>query len=266
MQYKLIAADMDGTLLDPEKKVRDTAIQAIREAMDLGLIFTISTGRPIQGVERYEELFHLLEAPIITYNGAVIIDPRDKSVLYEKSLDPQGALEILSWAKIFGTTVLIWSAGALYIFEHNERTDHYAEMAKIGGIVIEDEAALVRQGITKILWYDEAEQITRFQGELKNTLTGNTTFCTSSPRFLEFFHGGVSKGRALQFLGERYQIHPSEIIAIGDEMNDISMLRYAGLGVAMGNAREEVKEQADFITRSNDEDGVAHVINSFVKK
>ena len=266
MEYKLIAIDMDGTLLDPEKKVRDATLFALQAAMDAGLIVTVATGRPIQGVERYETLFSLLEAPLITYNGAVILKPQSKEVLYERTLTPQAAAEIISLGKTLESTPLLWSRGELFIFAHTDVTAYYAEMSKSTPIVIDDEAALMQRGITKILWFDEAENILRAQAALEGAGIKNTAHCTSSPRFLEMFHSDASKGNALAFLGDMYHIPPAEIIAIGDEMNDISMLQYAGLGVAMGNARDEVKAAADFVTLSNGEDGVAHVIHSFVTK
>ena len=267
MQYKLIAGDMDGTLLDPQMQVRETTIKAIEKAMEQGIIFTVATGRPFAGVERYEALYKLLKAPVITYNGAVILNPQDKSVLYERLLDSFAAETLISMGKASGTTVLIWSKGELYIYEHTVHTEFYAEMTRSTPIIIkgeQDEKMLAQQGITKLLLYGEPERIARTQEKIEKAKLKNVACCTSHPSFLETFHSDASKGEALKFLAEYLGISPSEIIAIGDEMNDISMLKFAGLGIAMGNAHPAAKAVADFITLKNGEDGVAHAINTFV--
>ena len=263
MRYKLLAVDMDGTLLDSGNNIRERTLAALDKARDAGLILTIATGRSAQGVEMYGDLLRL-DSPIIVYNGAMIVMPRDGKVLQEIKLEERAASDIIAYGKKFDPTVCVWSDNQLYIFEISERIDFYAGLAGITPKIINDEAALIRQGITKILWYDEADNIEKYQNELEKELRSNVTFCTSSPNFLEFFSGGASKGHALKFLGEQYCIGPSEMIAIGDGMNDLSMIEYAGLGVAMANAPEELKRAADFVTLSNDEDGVAHAIDTYV--
>ena len=263
MRYKLLAVDMDGTLLDPNKTIRAGNIAAVKKAVDAGVIFTIVTGRPLQGVEKYR---HLLwpNAPLITYNGAMVFDPQSKAVLYEKTLEDQAAAEIITLGKQWDTNLFIWSGGKVHVFEENEQSNYYASHSGSIPVLITDEDALIRQGITKILWMDAAARVEAHQRNLQTGLTGNVTYCTSSPQFLEFFHSDVSKGNAVKFLSEYCNISPSEIITIGDEMNDISMLEYAGLGIAMDNAKDEVKAHADFVTLSNAEDGVAHVIDRFL--
>lgn len=263
MQYKLLAADMDGTLLDPNKNIRAETVAAIHRATDAGVIFTIATGRPIQGIEKYSRL-PWPNAPIVTYNGSVILSPDRKAVLYEKTLEESTAAELIAYGKQWGALPFIWSKGKVYVFEESETTARYAANSNSTPVLIKDEDALIRQGITKILWQDDAPQIEDYQQRLQTILTGNVTYCTSSPHYLEFFHSDVSKGNALQFLSEFCNISPAEIIAIGDEMNDIPMLEYAGLGVAMGNATDAVKARADFVTLTNEEDGVAHVIDRFL--
>ena len=125
---------------------------------------------------------------------------------------------------------------------------------------------LLAQGITKILWYDDVSQIQQIEKELRKTAHfHNVTFCTSKPFYLEFFSSKVSKAAAIDCIGKLYNFTPAETIAIGDGFNDLSMIRYAALGVAMENAPDGVKESADYITaRTNNEDGVAEVLEKFV--
>jgi len=266
MQYKLLAIDMDGTLLDSDKHLRDTTVAAINRAMEAGVLFTIATGRSIHGIESVR---HRLwpNAPIVAYNGATIFAHEDRQILFDCKLDTDIAKDVYEWGKARGVSFINWSDNKLYIFEKTKYTDYYVAHANIAPILIEDEREVLEQGLTKILWVDEASNIARYQQELQGMLKGrNVTSCTSQPEYLEFLNGASSKGNAVKFVAEHLGILPSEILAIGDEMNDISMLKYVGLGIAMGNALDAVKESADLITLSNDEDGVAHVIDTIVLK
>ena len=265
MPYKLIALDMDGTVLGSDKKLSPGVLTAMQQAIDSGIIVTISTGRPIVAMRNYREILELVDTPIITYNGAKVIDPRDQRVLYQENLDQRAAKEIFLRGEAFGTVQCVWSNDRLYLSKHNEKTQQYVGLSKIEASLVTDIDEILAQGsVTKILWIDDAPTIARYQEELAGTLPEAVTSCTSSPRFLEFFSSKVSKGLALQFLGEHHDIAQAEIIAVGDADNDISMLEYAGLGVAMGNATDAIKAGADFVTLTNDEGGVAHVIEKFL--
>jgi hypothetical protein len=120
------------------------------------------------------------------------------------------------------------------------------------------------KGINKLLWYDEIERINAFEKEMHDLLGPSVNFHTSQPFFLEFVDVNASKAIALEKLGAYYGIQREEMIAIGDGFNDLSMIEYAGLGVAMENAPEEIKRIADYVTLSNENDGVAYVIEQFI--
>lgn len=175
------------------------------------------------------------------------------------------ARNILSWGKKFNTTMIIWSKNKLYVNELNERVNDYKQLSKVEAIKIEDEEEIIQNGITKILWYDEVEKINYFQSVLNNKLGEGVTYCTSKPIFLEFFDKRVSKAVAMEKIGEYLGIKRDEMIAIGDGFNDLSMIEYAGLGVAMENAPDEIKAIANYVTLSNDNDGVGYVLDEFIK-
>ena len=124
--------------------------------------------------------------------------------------------------------------------------------------------ALAEQGVTKVLWYGTKEEIPAFWEEMEKVPFENVHATPSQPMFLEFFHGEVSKAAALERLGALLNIQREEMIAMGDGANDLELLAYAGLGVAMGNASPLVKKQADAVTVTNDEDGVAEVIEKYL--
>ena len=265
MIYKFAAADMDGTLLNDKNEITPYTIETIRQAAAQGLIFSICTGRPIQGVERYQKQLGI-QGPVITYNGAMILDSADGHVLYKQELKADDARLILEAGLNYDTTMCIWSDNKLYGNKLNDRIQEYSQATKVAPLLMPSIGELLTQGITKILWYDEVSQIQQIEKELRSAAHfQNVTFCTSKPFYLEFFNSKVSKAAAIDRIGELYGFSPAETIAIGDGFNDLPMIRYAALGAAMSNAPDGVKQYADYITaRTNNEDGVAEVLEKFV--
>ena len=263
MAYKLMAVDIDGTLLNSEGNLTDETRKAIAAGVEKGLIFTISTGRPLQGVEHLNRSLNL-DLPYITYNGAMVIMGKSKEILYEQKLSSEDANRIVELAKKYNTTFVIWAENKLFVSEVNERVLKYKEISKVEPIVVNDLQELLKNGATKILWYDEIDKIEQYQSRVGEYLNDSVNFHTSRPMFLEFVDKKASKAIAMEKLGEHFGIKRSEMIAVGDGYNDLSMIEYAGLGVAMANSKDPIKEKADFVTLSNDEDGVAHVIHKFV--
>lgn len=259
-----MAVDMDGTLLNDQKKITEKNRQAIEKARKDGLLFTLCTGRPIQSALPYAKQLKLTD-PLILYNGAMLYHPATGKVLYHQPLKASDALDILRLGEKYRTTLCIWAGGQLYGNVINDRILQYKKNAGTEPLLLADPQKLLQQGITKILWYDDAEKIQNIQSELADFPFSSVTFCTSSPEYLEFFNSQASKGAALQQLGELYGISLKETIAVGDGFNDLSMLTQASLGAAMKNAPEQVKAMADYITsRTNEEDGIAEILETFV--
>jgi Cof subfamily protein (haloacid dehalogenase superfamily) len=263
MAYKLMAVDIDGTLLDSKGNLTEETKKAIKSGVDKGLIFTISTGRPMQGVEHLNSLLNL-DLPFITYNGAIVVMGKSKKVLYKRNLTFEDSKVIVELGRKYKTTMMIWADNKLFVTEINDRTEKYKGISKVEPVLINDIDGLIKNGVTKILWYDEVEKIEEYHAEMGKFLDGRVNYHTSNPMFLEFVDINASKAIALEKIGEHYGISRDEMIAVGDGFNDLSMIEYAGLGVAMANAGKAIKAKADFITLSNDEDGVAHVIYKFV--
>ena len=261
MSYRLMAVDMDGTLLNSEGIITEKTVDAIRNLSNTDVIFTISTGRPIHGVKKYNDQLHIT-GPVITYNGAMIVNAETQEVLFEEGLSREDAEKIWELGERADVTMCIWSNNQLYGNRLDNRIHDYKKLSGVEPLLA-DKEHLLNQGITKILWYDEADRIQQFCRELSPELFSQVTFCTSKPVFLEFFSSKVSKAVAMEKIGELYNIRREEMIAIGDGLNDLSMIEYAGLGVAMENAEQAVKDIAQYITASNDEDGVAQVIETF---
>ncbi|HOJ09078.1 MAG TPA: Cof-type HAD-IIB family hydrolase [Clostridiales bacterium] len=269
MAYKLLAVDIDGTLLDSKGNLTHETIKAINLGIEKGMIFTISTGRPIQGLKSLIEKLELThDLPFITYNGAMVIMWKSKDILFECSLNNEDAMNIIELGKKLGTTVMVWTDNKLYASELSDKAYKYSSISTVTPLLLGNDRdsieKTIAKGVTKILWYDEVETINRYLNEVSGYLSENVNFHTSQPYFLEFVDKRASKAKAMEKLGEHFNINIREMIAVGDGLNDLSMIEYAGLGVAMENANDAVKEKADYITLSNDEDGVAHVIYKYI--
>ncbi len=263
MKYRLIASDMDGTLLTTQKTIAPANAAAIHRAEEAGVIFCLASGRPLYGLKKYIGQLSL-SSPVIVCNGAVIMKP-DGEVLHRQTIAALAARGVFAFARRFDVTCCVWSNERLFFDRTNERTEQYRHSMQIEDFsVVEGWEEVIDAGIDKILWHSEADQVEGYQEILRRELSGEVNFFTSNPRYLEFVDRGVTKGTALRRLAGLYGLDISQTIAVGDGYNDLEMLRTAGLGVAMGNAPGEIKRQCGWVAPTNDEDGIAAVIERFI--
>lgn len=262
MKYKLVAVDVDGTLLDSKSNLTPETMKAVQETVAAGVILTICTGRPIQGVKPLIDKLGL-DLPFITYNGAMIVMGKSGKILYDQTMQGADVKTVYKLGEKFKTTIVIWANNKLYIHPLTQKAAAYSELSKTKPEPITDLEALIAQGVTKVLFYDEVEAIRDYEKAVAPDVPPTVNYCTSQPFLLEFFDQKVSKGNALARLSAYYGFSREEIIAIGDGFNDLPMIKYAGLGIAMANADDAIKQQADYVTFSNDENGVAHAIYRF---
>ncbi len=262
MKYKLIAVDIDGTLLDSQNRLREETVQSIRKGVAKGLIFTISTGRPVQGIR---DIIRMLDVKTssITYNGAMIVSEKEE-ILYSCTLKPEDAVDIIRLGMERKVTVTFWANNVLYADQINETSVSYSKISGLPPVRFDDYKKIAVEGITKILWISTPEIINRHQNDVGMYISDNVNFHTSRPMFLEFVDKTASKALAMQKLGDIYGISKDEMIAVGDGLNDMSMIEFAGLGVAMANSHPEILKIADYVTLSNDENGVGRVIDQFI--
>lgn len=263
MKYKLIAMDLDGTLLDENSEISKENMEAIQYAKKQEVIIIISTGRPIQGIEKYYKQLKL-STPAITYNGGMIVNPVTKEVIFEQKLESDAFIQAYELGRKYDATMCVWSKNQLYVNKMNWRVEDYKKISGVEPVLIEDVEQLKQQGITKMLWYDEPEQICKYKQEMENMSIGEASFCTSKPYFLEIFSSKVSKAIAIEQIGKMYGISSAEMMAFGDGINDLEMIEYVGHGVAMENAEEELKNIADEIAPHHNESGVAKIIKKYV--
>lgn len=263
MAYRLLASDIDGTLITSAQELTDRTAEAISKLKEQGKFFTLSTGRPITGVSKYT---HLVSpgVPMISYNGAMIIRPDNGEIVYERGLSGASAHEIIRRGNEHGVLVIVWAKNRLFANLMNDDVLGYSRITGEKVNIFTDPMEPISLGVTKCIWLDKAENTVKYREELDACPIEGAEFCTSTPQLLEFMCEGVSKGEGLKKVCEYCGIDISEAISAGDELNDLSMIKTAGLGVAMGNAHPEIINAADHVTLTNDENGLAEVIQKFM--
>ncbi|MCM3749850.1 Cof-type HAD-IIB family hydrolase [Paenibacillus pasadenensis] len=261
--YKLIAIDVDDTLLNDELEVTPHTRAALKSALEHGVTVTLATGRMFASARQVAEGLQL-NVPIITYQGSLVKTLLDGKVLYERTVPSDAAAELNQYCLDNGLHLQLYVDDKLYVREDNDKVRDYARNSKIPFIVAPDFDSLLSQPLLKMLIIDEPERLDALIPELQPLIGDRVHMTKSKAHYLEFMHKEGTKGHALRFIAEHIGCTMEETIAMGDGWNDREMLMAAGLGVAMGNAQAPLKEIADYITLSNNEDGVAHVVEKFI--
>jgi len=259
---KMVISDMDGTLLNGDLKISERNLKAIEYLRAQNIRFCVATGRPDQLMKEYVSLLHMDE-PMIMYNGSVIGHPFKEERLYENVLTKEDVRDIVTYCNTYDIICMVYTKDKL-ISKPNYRVDFFEERNKLlpkhERSVFEDisdvDTIVNDYLVQKILIIENDE--TKYK-ETKKMLEQHDQFtiATSQKGFLDINPKGSTKGHALQVLAAHYNIKLDEIVAFGDQDNDISMLETAGIGIAMGNASDHVKQSANQVTLRNDEDGFA---------
>lgn len=254
--YRLIAMDMDGTLLNSKGSILEETAGALREAAGLGLKITLSTGRSLPAIEQYRKILPL-NAPVILFNGAMVAN-LNGDLLFHQALEASAAQAVLT-SEQAPKSVCVWCGQQLFFTALTPETALYEKQARTKAVFEPDISRLAAGSITKILWIDRPANHLNRKNILSKTLPASVSFYTSKPEYLEFVSSQISKGSALSFLCRHLDIKTAQAIAFGDGENDIPLLKTAGLGIAMANALPEVKAAADLVTASNDENGIGKI-------
>lgn len=265
-EYKMLATDLDDSLLNDRFEITAADRDAIVRAVKAGVKVVLATGRMFRSALPYA-LELGLDTPLITYQGAFVKFPGNGKVLRNRPVPFELALELLEIAKAGGIHANIYIDDNLFVEKITTESRIYQEISGVEPVVAGDLTVYLkeeRRDPTKVLMVSSREKIKSLWGELVNYFGEKMYITSSKPIFLECMHPQSNKGRALEAVAGHYGISSKEIIAVGDSYNDLEMLRFAGLGVAVANAREEVKKSAGFVTLSNNDGGVARVIDEFI--
>lgn len=265
-EIKLIAIDLDGTLLTDEKTISQTNKEAIQAAKDRGIKVVLTTGRPYTAMTHYLEECNLLEPGdyCITYNGGLIQKTDTEEILRQNTLSHEDVQAIHQLLTDLGMPMSAVGEHTIYEPAHPEgRPSLYREIQPL--LAVEEGAdPQSLKDISKIVSARTPEEVERALAAIPEGYHHKYTIVRSMQHLFEFMPKGVHKASGLQMLADELDISPNQMMAIGDMQNDATMLQYVGIGVAMGNADDEIKEMAQFVTKSNNDHGVAHAIETFV--
>jgi len=264
--FKLLALDLDDTLLRTDLTISNRTRNLIKKLVSKGVVVVIATGRMPKAAEKFVKALGLNKAPgyIICGNGTLIMNTKTKEVINEVKLPVKTALAAFDLVDAEGFAAQIYDDEHLLVSRRNEFSDADHKLTGLKQVVPPDfHALLAGKSAYKIVVPADPMLLKPLEEILRNVMERKITLFTSKPYYLEILPPGCDKGTALEWLADKLNIKKEEIAAFGDSMNDESMLRRAGLGVAMCNGHEHLKENSRFVTRlSNDEDGVADFLES----
>lgn len=261
---RLIATDMDDTLLDASSNLSPRTLSALQQAISAGVMVSLSSGRMPEAMISFARTIGV-NAPMILFNGAMIYDPRTDEALYSNPIPAETALEVARMIESEGVYLQVYPGKGYYCNRRCEHTDRYEASIRVPctelGVPV---SHWMRGGMVKMLAIATPEIIDRLQAKLRAAFPKGVNFMKSKAHYLEIVGEGIDKGSAIRVLAEKLNLSTDEIMAFGDGQNDAAMLAASGLGVAMENAVPECKAAAKLIAPRNTEDGVAQVIEQFI--
>ena len=265
---KLIALDLDGTLLDDNKNISKENIDAINYAKAHGAKVVISTGRPRAGVEKVLNTLGINgdDEYLIIYNGGKILNVGTNETIYSTTINGKIVKELYEESKLLNTDIHAFRENEELITpKHNPYTDVEAKINFIEDHLYDFNKIKDDDLFIKCMLVSDQDNLTNAMANVNEKFYKEFSMVRSSTIFLEFLNKNSDKGKALKALADYLHIDMSEVMAMGDANNDISMIKVAGVGVAMENAFEEVFEYANYITDTNNNSGVAKAIMKYMK-
>lgn len=265
--YKALALDLDGTLMNSEKKLSQVNKEAVWNAIEAGTAVILASGRPMFGVKPVADMLELDKRGgyILAYNGGNILDCKSGRLIYSREIPKQCIGDISEAAGKNGVYALTYYEDSIVAeSDSDEYVIKEAFCNSCGIKKVDNLTEFVDYPVAKFLVVGEHIKLLPVLEELTEKHGDKLDIFFSEEYFLEIVPKNVAKDVSLDAMLEKLGIDKSQLIACGDGMNDMSMIKYAGLGIAMENAYPKVKECADYIAPSNDDDGVAGVINKFI--
>jgi len=278
LKYRMLVVDMDYTLLNKEKKVSDRNREALRKAMEKGVHVVVATGRIYTSARVYAGLLGI-NTPIIASNGAIIREANfgnplhTEKIIYRSLLPAEAVAEMMRLSHKYGLFCHLFTDDTIYAeklvnvsLRYTEWNRYLGEQDRVKIVIDEDLEKKVVEKKLEVLKAVVVDQDSRKIQCIREDIekTGLVSVSQSLKDNLEVMDKSVSKGNAVRILSEMLGVKREEIVAIGDNENDISMIEYAGLGIAMGNGEEVLKQVADAITGHYEEDGVAQAVEKYI--
>ena len=258
---KLLALDIDDTIVGTGSIPSARLKHAIGKAKDNGVITVLATGRGFLGTKAIRDSLELY-TPLIHYGGAMISDGKTGEHLYTNYLRPEDVVTAFAIADTFGIHAQIYEENTVIFRKRNSFTDRYTSVLNLP--YLEDPNLLYRplDCIPKVLYAVDPDKEAYLHQEIRSLLPKHLSVLTSKPGFIEIGSVGATKGKALRRVAEMLGIEREEVTAIGDNTLDLDMIEWAGTGICVANGNETVKERADLVIGSCEEDGVAIYLES----
>ena len=267
MKYKLLVLDLDGTLTNARKEITPRTRRTLIEAQERGVRLVLASGRPTFGIAHLADELRMNEfgGYILAYNGGTIIDWRTRHVLHASVLDPAMIAPAYEAARRHGVEILSYIDQDIISEDADNRYVQYESMlTRMPVRRVESFCDAIAAPVPKCLIVGDAERLLPIEREMQERYGRSMNVYRSEAFYLELNPPAIDKANSLRMLLSHLGLTPADMMACGDGFNDLSMIELAGLGVAMANAKEEVKAVASYITDSNEEDGVATAVERFL--
>ena len=265
MKYKMLVVDMDDTLLTDDHEISNENKEMLLKAQEMGVYVVLASGRPTSAMIEYAKELQcdVNNSFMISFNGSTITDLKEDKLLFEHSLTKEQIHSLYDFSQQNNTHIITYLNGQIISERNSEYIDIESTITGIELVIVPSFKDTVTTSAVKCLLLEEPNYLKTMEPLLKAAMP-DLSVCMSKPFFLEAAPNGVDKGAAIQILAEKLNILSSEIIAIGNAGNDLTMIQYAGLGVWVDNVDDELREFGDVIVASNNNHGVAEVVRRFI--
>lgn len=263
---KLLATDLDGTLLKDDKTVSNETIEIIKKMIAEGHYFVISTGRPFHRIEPIIQMLGIKSDKnfCICFNGGLITTTDNSKVIYEEKLKKEEVVELINLAEILNISIMVYLKEVILIDELPDAVDYLKNLSCVKIVENGKKELLKQTDVYKIIYIGSKEVVEDAKNKIPQVLFTKYNFTRSSDNYLEITSKNVTKGNAILKLAAYLCVDYKNTIAVGDEENDLSMLEKVFLSCCVSNANPKLKGLVDYVTLSNELDGVRHVIEKFV--
>lgn len=258
-----VLADVDGTLVTKKKVLTPRAIAAIERLRERGVLFAITSGRPPRGMRMLVRPLEM-RGPMAAFNGGIIVQP-DMSIVDERAIPTDVTRAVIDTIAASGLYVWIYRGAEWYITDpHAPHAEREATTVQFQPTVVPSYDVLLDRVVKIVGVSDDHDKVARCEAAVQQKFGAQVSAARSQPYYLDVTHPTANKGVVIERLSHYYKIPPEQIATLGDQSNDVLMFRRSGLSIAMGNASEEVRRAATFVTASNEDEGFAKAVEEFI--
>ena len=264
-EIRLVVADIDGTLVTRDKRVTSAALAAIQRLRNAGIKFTVISSRPPRGIQVVAKVVGLTD-PVPAFNGGLVVGPDLTTVLREKLLESVVAKRLIARLTELQTGIWVYTDKDWFVTDENgPYVQHEMHAVQYSPTVVKDFSGVAHDRVAKIVGVSEDfDGLSAVEKQLQQEFRGAVSATKSQKYYLDITHPSANKGEGVLLVSELLGIPTDNIATIGDMQNDVFMFRQSGLSIAMGNATDEVKATAQYVTSSNEEEGFANAMERYI--